>query len=96
MSRTASVERLSNSRIVPEFYWWRWEDMRAFLGAALEAGPGSIIRAYPGLGKDGEPDVHFTIQKATKGGEVQALDGGDEGYNVSHPCPPFCPGEEVA
>ncbi len=88
MSRTASVARLAASRVVPTFYWWRWEDMKPFLGAALEAGEGAIIRAYPGLDAEGHPDLHFTI---TKPG--QKLDGGDEGYNVSHPCPPFCPDE---
>jgi hypothetical protein len=92
MSRSASVARLANSRIVLDHYGWRWEQMKPFLGAALEAGPGSIIRAYPGLDKDGHPDIHFTIQKpGEKPGELQALGVEDEGYNFSWPCPPACP-----
>jgi hypothetical protein len=94
MSRSASVARLANSRIVLDHYGWRWEQMKPFLGAALEAGPGAIIRAFPGLDKDGHQDLHFTIQKRDEKGELQALDGGDEGYNFSWTCPPKpCPGE---
>lgn len=86
MSRSESVKRLANSRIVPEFWWWKWEDMKPFLGAALEAGEGAVIRAYPGLDIHGQPDIHFTIQKPG-----EKLDARDEDYNYSWLCPPVCP-----
>lgn len=94
MSMKESVARLAASRAPVEFFWWKWEDAKHFLGAALDAGPGSSFRAYPGIGADGRPDVHFVIHMPD--GKIKAslasTTADDEvGFDFVHTCPPDCP-----
>ena len=85
MPRSESVARLANSRIVPDFFWFRRKDLKPFLAAAEAADEDAIVRVYPGLNEEGHPDLHLTI---TKPGE--SADGA-EAFDFSHNCPPDCP-----
>lgn len=84
MSLADSVKhRKAVDQPIPEFWWWKFEDIEPFLKAALEAG--AEVRAYPGRDAQGHWDLHFKIVSPS-------LKAGDGEYNISHPCPPFCPG----
>lgn len=86
MGMQESIERLKNSKIVPDFTWW---DGKVFLEIAEKverAGPGAIVKMYQGLKETGLPEVWFTVgsrENVTAKGE-----GG--GTNDSRPCPPLC------
>lgn len=90
MSRSESVERLTNSRVVPEFFWFSLDDkqvqeafdMYQHMKAEGED-KGGTLRVYPGLSKDGSPELHLVLVDAA--GNVCGE------YNSSHPCPPICP-----
>ena len=85
MSLQKSVERLQQSRIVPDRYMFQLEDIQGVFDAynemTDEERKGGKLIAVLGRDKTGLADMHLVLLDAD--GEV-CYSG-----NVSHPCPPF-------
>lgn len=88
MSMEESKERLKNSRIEPDYFWWHGKDFLPILKRMLEEVEGigaedAIIEGHLGLDKSGSPDIHLRVVNA------RTKDCGDC-FNFSHVCPPDC------
>lgn len=83
----ASVERLQNSKVVPDFTWWHGSVFLEIAEKVEKAGPDAIVKMRQGLKENGFPEVWFVVES-----EVSAAGEGDGGTNDSHTCPPLpCP-----
>lgn len=99
MSLSESVARLKASKIQPVYHWWRGRDLVPMLCAlgfteeqCKEAGVGEKrLEVHLGLSIRGEPDAHFRVVDTRANAR-----GGSQEFNISHPCPPDCPGDDAA
>lgn len=82
MSQVESAERLRNSRVEVEYWWFDLEDIKDLAERMEELEFEGTLRAVPGLDEEGHPDLHFVLFNSD--GEYI------EGCNFSHPCPPSC------
>ena len=86
MSAGASKERLQNSRVQPEFWWFHGKDLKGFFKEVQERGAENLrILVTPGLDEEGTPDLHLSLVA-----EGATMRNGNGSYNESHICPPDC------
>lgn len=82
MAQEESAERLKNSRVVVDYWWFELEDLKDLAERMEELDFSGTLRAVPGLDEEGHSDLHFVLFDSE--GEYV------EGANFSHPCPPTC------
>lgn len=86
MSAKASEERLQNSRVQPDFWWFHGKNLKGLFKEVEEQGAENIrLVVTAGLDEEGRPDLHLKI--VSMGGDMR---NGPPPYNESHPCPPDC------
>lgn len=87
MNRAEQVDRYHQAQKSHDwrYQWWSRADaleMVAGLTAALQAaGPGARLVVQRGLDRDGDEVLWHCVEDNDVYGE---------GFNKSHPCPPFC------
>ncbi len=82
MAAEESAERLSNSRIDVDYWWFDLVDLKDLVENMEELEGEGTLRAVPGLDEEGHPDLHFVLFNSD-GEYVEQCDS-------SHPCPPSC------
>lgn len=82
MAHAESVERLKNSRVVADYWWFDLEDIKDLFERMGELDFEGTIRAVPGLDEEGNSDLHLVLFDS----EGEYVEAG----NFSHPCPPSC------
>lgn len=86
-----SQERLKNSRVDPDFWWFHGKDLAGFFKEVEEQGTENVrIIVTPGLDEGGRPDLHLAVMPEPHNHNMSVKD--HHTYNVSHPCPPDCGG----
>lgn len=81
MAAEESAERLKNSRVEVDYWWFDLEDLKEMIGY-MEESEGGTLRAVPGLDEEGHSDLHLVVYNS----EGEYVEQG----NFSHPCPPSC------
>lgn len=92
MSLRDAVQRLANSRTVPDYHWWNGEDFAKVAEEVLKDPENVKVLMFEGLTEDGTRDVWFKVVPTNTVLESvsQALDIDVQTFNISHPCPPLC------
>ena len=63
-----------------KYFWWEGKDLSPFFARVQELGTDNVRIQF---------DPHTQLLKIVPLG-VSVRDNGDETFNWSHPCPPFC------
>ncbi len=86
MSQKASEERLQNSRVSVDFWWFHGKDLKGLFEQVEEQGAENVrLVVTPGLDEKGRPDLHLKVVP-----EGEEMRNGEPPFNESHVCPPDC------